>query len=39
MLTGGRIMVAWYWIPISLLIGVLFGVLLTALCVINGDDE
>ena len=32
-------MVGWVWIPIALLIGVVFGVLLTALCVAKGDDE
>ena len=32
-------MVAWYWIPIALLIGVIFGVFLMALCVAKGDDD
>lgn len=32
-------MVGWVWIPISLLVGVLFGVLLTALCVAKEDDD
>ena len=32
-------MVAWYWIPIALLIGALFGVFLTVLCVAKGDDD
>ena len=29
-------MVGWVWIPIALLIGVMLGVLLMALCVANG---
>ena len=32
-------MVGWVWIPIALLIGVMFGVFLMALCVAKGDDE
>ena len=32
-------MVGWIWIPIALIIGVMFGVLLTALCVAKGDDD
>ena len=32
-------MVAWYLVPIALIIGVMFGVLLTALCVAKGDDD
>ena len=32
-------LVGWFWIPIALLIGALFGVLLTALCVAKGDDD
>lgn len=32
-------MVGWYWIPIALIIGVMFGMLLTALCVAKGDDN
>ena len=32
-------MVAWYWIPIALFIGVFFGVFLTELCVAKGDDD
>lgn len=34
-------MVGWIWIPVALIVGVLFGVLLMALCVANGggDDD
>ncbi len=32
-------MVAWYWIPIALFIGVFFGVLLMGLCIANMDDD
>ena len=32
-------MVAWYWVPIALIIGVMFGVALTALCIANGGDD
>lgn len=32
-------MVAWYWIPIALLIGALFGVLLMALCIAKEDAD
>ena len=32
-------MVGWIWVPIALLVGVLAGVILSALCVANGDDK
>ena len=32
-------MVSWVWIPVSLFIGVFFGVLFMGLCVAKGDDD
>ena len=32
-------MVAWYWIPVALFVGALFGVFLTVLCIAHTDNE
>ena len=32
-------LVGWVWIPISLIIGTVFGVVLSALCIANGGDD
>ena len=32
-------MVGWIWIPIALLVGVMMGVILSALCMANGGDD